>query len=99
MHHFWNAVSTPWALNGERWSSRLVATASENRLSFRRNSHTSFAAASDCRTIAIYEYTALVVFTLRSDNRTIKKKAAKAVWLEICNRTVKGKDRGKCEKH
>jgi hypothetical protein len=30
-----------------------VATAAENRLSIRR----SFAAASDCRTIAIYEYT------------------------------------------
>jgi hypothetical protein len=28
----------------------------ENRLSFRRNPHTSFAAASDCRTMAIYEY-------------------------------------------
>jgi hypothetical protein len=25
--------------------------------SIERNSHTSFAAASDCRTIAIYEYT------------------------------------------
>jgi len=36
MHHFWNAVSTPWALNGERWPSRLVATAEEDRLSFRR---------------------------------------------------------------
>jgi hypothetical protein len=32
-----------------------VAAAEEDRLSFRRNSHTSFAAASDCRTIAIYE--------------------------------------------
>jgi hypothetical protein len=42
---------------GERWPSRLVATAEEDRLSFRRNPHTSFAAASDCRTIAIYEYT------------------------------------------
>jgi hypothetical protein len=41
---------------GERWFSRLVATAEEDRLSFRRNPHTSFAAASDCRTIAIYEY-------------------------------------------
>jgi len=38
---------------GQRWPSRLVATAAENRLSFRRrNPHTSFAAASDCRTIA-----------------------------------------------
>jgi hypothetical protein len=29
----------------ERWPSRLVATAEEDRLSFRRNPHTSFAAA------------------------------------------------------
>jgi hypothetical protein len=43
---------------GERWPSRLVATAAEDCLSFRRrNPHTSFATASDCRTIAIYEYT------------------------------------------
>jgi hypothetical protein len=35
-----------------------VATAAEDRLSIKRNPHTSFAAASDCRTIAIYEYTA-----------------------------------------
>jgi hypothetical protein len=40
----------------ERWPSRLVATAAENRLSFERNPLTSFAAVSDCRTIAIYEY-------------------------------------------
>jgi hypothetical protein len=32
---------------GKRWSFRLVATAAEDRLSFRRNPHTSFAAASD----------------------------------------------------
>jgi hypothetical protein len=37
---------------GERWSSRLVATSSENRLNILRT--TSFAAASDCRAIAIY---------------------------------------------
>jgi len=49
MHHFWNAVSTPWALNGERRPSRLVATAAEGRLNIRRrNPHTSFAAASGC---------------------------------------------------
>ena len=41
---------------GERWPSRLVATAFEDRLSIKRNPHTSFAAASDCRTDAIYEY-------------------------------------------
>jgi hypothetical protein len=30
------------------WPSRLVATAAEERLSFRRNLHPSFAAARDC---------------------------------------------------
>jgi acylphosphatase len=39
-----------------------------------------------------------LVFTLRADNTTIKKKAAKAVWLQICNKAVKGEDVGKCEK-
>ena len=43
---------------GRRWPSRLVATAEEDRLSLQSYSHTSFAAASDCRTIAIYDYTA-----------------------------------------
>jgi len=33
-----------------------VATAEEERLKA-QNPHTSFAAASDCRTIAVYEYT------------------------------------------
>ena len=42
---------------GERWPSRLVATATEDRLSIRRNPHASFAAGTDCRAIAIYEYT------------------------------------------
>jgi hypothetical protein len=37
-----------------------MVAASEDRLSIRRNPHTSFAAVSDCRTIAIYEYTPLV---------------------------------------
>jgi len=35
--------------------SQLVATAAEERLSIWRNLHTSFAAASDWQTIAIYE--------------------------------------------
>jgi hypothetical protein len=42
-----------------RLAAAVVATASGDRLSIRRNPHTSFAAASDCRTIAIYEYTPL----------------------------------------
>jgi hypothetical protein len=42
---------------GERWCSRLVATA-ENHLSFRRNPHTSvLGRAVFARTIPIYEYT------------------------------------------
>jgi hypothetical protein len=46
---------------GERWSSSswLVATASENNLNFGATLNTSFAAASDCRTIATYEYNVL----------------------------------------
>jgi len=40
---------------GGRWPSRLEAAAEEDRLSIKRNLYTSFAAASDCRTIAIYE--------------------------------------------
>src|SRR5262249_34676563 len=35
---------------GKRWPCRLVATAAEDCLNFRRNPRTSFAAASDCRT-------------------------------------------------
>jgi hypothetical protein len=38
-----------------RWSYGVVATAAEDRLNFRRYSHTSFAAASDRRAVAIYE--------------------------------------------
>jgi acylphosphatase len=39
-----------------------------------------------------------LVFTLRPDNAAIKKKAAKRVWLEICNSSVKGEDVEKCDK-
>jgi len=40
---------------GERSPSRLMATAAEGRLNIRRrNSHTSFAAASGCETIAVH---------------------------------------------
>jgi hypothetical protein len=34
---------------GERWPSRLVATASRSRLSIKRNLYTSVAALSGCR--------------------------------------------------
>jgi acylphosphatase len=40
-----------------------------------------------------------LVFTLREDNTTIKKKAAKQVWLGICTKAVaKTEDAGKCDK-
>src|SRR6516165_12234853 len=39
---------------GWRWPSRLVATAAEDRVSFRRNLR-RFVTASDCQTIATYD--------------------------------------------
>ena len=39
-----------------------------------------------------------LTFDLRPDNSTVDKKEAKAVWLEICRKTVKGEDVGKCDK-
>jgi hypothetical protein len=42
---------------GERWSSCLVATPSENRLSFRRRNPHVLAAASDCEQSRFYDYT------------------------------------------
>jgi acylphosphatase len=39
-----------------------------------------------------------LVFSLRHDNTTITKDQAKAVWLDICRKTVKDEDTGKCEK-
>jgi len=39
-----------------------------------------------------------LVFSLRHDNSTITGDQAKAVWLDICQKTVKGEDTGKCEK-
>jgi hypothetical protein len=35
-------VSTPWALNGEQWPSRLVATAAEDRLNYRPTQRSRF---------------------------------------------------------
>jgi acylphosphatase len=40
-----------------------------------------------------------LVFNLRRDNMTINKDEAKAVWLDICRKTVKGEDTGKCDKN
>jgi acylphosphatase len=40
-----------------------------------------------------------LVFNLRPSNKTIKKDNAKRVWLDICEKTVKGEDSGKCNKN
>jgi acylphosphatase len=40
-----------------------------------------------------------LVFDVRGDNMTISKDEAKAVWLDICRKTVKGEDVGKCDKN
>ena len=39
-----------------------------------------------------------LVFFLRSPDSIVTKKEAKAAWLKICERTVKGADVGKCDK-
>ena len=39
-----------------------------------------------------------LVFNLRPDNTTINKQEAKRVWLDICQKAVKGADSGKCKK-
>jgi acylphosphatase len=39
-----------------------------------------------------------LVFTLRNDDTTIKKGAAKEAWIKICESTVRGEDTGKCDK-
>ena len=38
------------------------------------------------------------VFNLRHDNTTISKDEAKAIWLDICQKTVQADDTGKCDK-
>jgi acylphosphatase len=39
-----------------------------------------------------------LVFNLRHHDTTISKDEAKAVWLDICQKTVQGEDTGKCDK-
>jgi acylphosphatase len=39
-----------------------------------------------------------LVFKLRENDATIKKGAAKEVWIKICESTVQGDDAGKCDK-
>jgi len=39
-----------------------------------------------------------LVFNLRPDNIAISKHEAKRVWLDVCEKAVKGEDSGKCSK-
>ena len=39
-----------------------------------------------------------LVFNLRPDNTAIGKHEAKRVWLDVCEKAVKGEDSGKCSK-
>ena len=39
-----------------------------------------------------------LVFDLRPDNTAISKHEAKRVWLDVCEKAVKGEDSGKCSK-
>jgi len=62
---------------------------------------------SNLRTFAVVGWTSVgrhishpydLIFYLRRDNAIIKKDEAKAIWLDICRKTVKGRDIGKCDK-
>jgi acylphosphatase len=39
-----------------------------------------------------------LVFNLRPNNTTISKHEAKRVWVDVCEKSVKGADAGKCKK-
>jgi acylphosphatase len=61
----------------------------------------------DAKTFTVFGWTSVsraishpydLVFDLRPDNTILKKHEAKAVWLEICEKTVQGEDIGKCDK-
>jgi acylphosphatase len=63
--------------------------------------------APDAKTFTVFGWTSVsrhiphpydLVFNLRPDNTILKKHEAKAVWLEICEKTVQGEDVGKCDK-
>jgi acylphosphatase len=40
-----------------------------------------------------------LIFSLRPDNTIIDKHEAKKVWLDVCEKAVKGEDAGKCNKN
>jgi acylphosphatase len=63
--------------------------------------------APDANTFTVFGWTSVsraishpydLVFNLRPDNTILKKHEAKAVWLEICEKTVQVADVGKCDK-
>jgi acylphosphatase len=65
------------------------------------------AIAPDAKTFTVFGWTSVsraishpydLVFNLRPDNTVLNKHEAKAVWLEICEKTVQGEDVGKCDK-
>jgi acylphosphatase len=80
---------------GTKKSSKVKVSVSQAGVDLNLNTFTVKGWTSVSRNIA-NPYA--LIFTLRSDNTTINKRKAKAVWLEICNRTVKGEDVGKCDK-
>lgn len=62
---------------------------------------------SDLQTFTVVGWTSVtrnithpydLVFNLRPDNTTISKHEAKRVWLDVCEKAVKGEDSGKCSK-
>jgi acylphosphatase len=60
-------------------------------------------ADSALKTFTVFGWTSVsrhnnLVFELRADDSIISKDAAKEIWLEICRKTVKGEDVGKCDK-
>jgi acylphosphatase len=67
----------------------------------------SKAVKADLDTFTVFGWTSVsrhishpydLVFNRRRDDKIISKQDAKAVWLEICEKTVEGDDVGKCDK-
>ena len=61
----------------------------------------------DAKTFTVFGWTSVsrdishpydLVFSLRQDNTILGKHEAKAVWLGICEKAVRGDDIGKCDK-